>query len=637
MEVRVLKKNLKNTCAKALSVALALAMAASVSPASVADAAKKKAPKLSVTKATITVGKTKKVTVKNAKAKKVTWTVNKKGKKVVKLTKKSKKGVTIKAVKTGKATVTAKIKVGKKTYKKTVKVTVKAKKTPTPTKGTTATPVPSAGTNNQTPTPSAGTNNPTPTPSAGVADPTPTQDPGNDPGDDRPSYDPATSYKADFPEITISEYNEATVTYGDEGRGNLVWDETAHTLKATSLKNYNGGVALYLDPVKREGVDVSEYKYIAITYEAETEMYVKLFDSDITESKGHTYDQTVQKFSGTDSIKAGKHTVYVDITDQESEKLADIASIMVSAKFATDDAESADITIHSIKFTKTTNEDASKGEVAVSLDKAKAEVASGSSVELNATAATTGCAVKAYEWTVADEAVASVKGDGAKATVTGLKMGTTNVTVTVTTDTGITDKAVCALTVKDDALKPSADGSVTMTAANLYSSGCLVKAMNSTEEGGVTYNDDGSVTFISTNQYNGGGVAFYLNPDHSATDLSKYDKVEIVYASPSTADKTNDKIKVAFFTPAKPDNYMNSTSIKQENGNAAADYDTTLNGTEEQKATIDLTSDTWKLRGNAYAIAITFNAYGYGDYSTDDGKKWCTVTIKSIKLIKSEA
>ena len=114
---------------------MACTLAASLMIASVATAndanAKAKKPKLSTSKATITVGKTKKITVKKAKPKKTTWTVNKKGKKIVKLTKKKKTSVTIKALKKGRATVTAKIKVGKKNYTKKVKVTVKGKTTPT--------------------------------------------------------------------------------------------------------------------------------------------------------------------------------------------------------------------------------------------------------------------------------------------------------------------------------------------------------------------------------------------------------------------------------------------------------------------------------------------------------------------------
>lgn len=78
--------------------------------------AKAKKPKLSRTKVSVTVGKTKKVTVKNAK--KVTWKVTKKAAKIVKLTKKSKKGATIKGLKKGTAKISVQMKNGKKKVKR---------------------------------------------------------------------------------------------------------------------------------------------------------------------------------------------------------------------------------------------------------------------------------------------------------------------------------------------------------------------------------------------------------------------------------------------------------------------------------------------------------------------------------------
>ena len=80
-----------------------------------ADAAAK--PKLSAKSVSVTVGKTKKVTVKGVKAKKIkktTWAVAKKS--IAKLSAKKKDSVTIKGAKAGKTKVTAKVKVGKKTY-----------------------------------------------------------------------------------------------------------------------------------------------------------------------------------------------------------------------------------------------------------------------------------------------------------------------------------------------------------------------------------------------------------------------------------------------------------------------------------------------------------------------------------------
>lgn len=88
--------------------------------------AKAKKPKLSRTKVSVTVGKTKKVTVKNAK--KVTWKVTKKAAKIVKLTKKSKKGATIKGLKKGTAKISVQMKNGKKKVKKTLTVKVSSAK-----------------------------------------------------------------------------------------------------------------------------------------------------------------------------------------------------------------------------------------------------------------------------------------------------------------------------------------------------------------------------------------------------------------------------------------------------------------------------------------------------------------------------
>jgi len=100
---------LKKLCA----IVLVIFLAFSVTPDSV-FAAKK--AKISKTKATIYVGKTIKLKVKNNK-KKVKWSTS--NKKVAKVSKKGK----VKGIKAGKATITAKV--GKKAYK--CKITVKKK------------------------------------------------------------------------------------------------------------------------------------------------------------------------------------------------------------------------------------------------------------------------------------------------------------------------------------------------------------------------------------------------------------------------------------------------------------------------------------------------------------------------------
>lgn len=147
--------------------------------------AKAKKPKLSRTKVSVTVGKTKKVTVKNAK--KVTWKVTKKAAKIVKLTKKSKKGATIKGLKKGTAKISVQMKNGKKKVKKTITVKVSsakkvvvtaepAKTTNKPTNGSTNGPT-KEPVKEPTATPTAtSTTEPSVTPTA-----TPTEEPSAEP------------------------------------------------------------------------------------------------------------------------------------------------------------------------------------------------------------------------------------------------------------------------------------------------------------------------------------------------------------------------------------------------------------------------------------------------------------------------
>ena len=121
-----MKRNVAKTAhAKGLALLLAAGMLVSQMSGVSADAKAKK-PKLSRTKVSVTVGKTKRVTVKNAK--KVTWKVTKKAAQIVKLTKKSKKGATIKGLKKGTAKISVQMKNGKKKVKKTITVKVSSAK-----------------------------------------------------------------------------------------------------------------------------------------------------------------------------------------------------------------------------------------------------------------------------------------------------------------------------------------------------------------------------------------------------------------------------------------------------------------------------------------------------------------------------
>lgn len=156
-----MKKQFCKTMSYVMTAALLLGVSMPSSPA----AAKKKAPKLSTKKVSISVGQKKTIKLKNGK--KAVWSI-KSGKKVVSLSKKKKTSVVVKGKKAGKAVVLAKV--GKK--KLTCKVTVKAKK-PTVTKAPAVTTTPN--TNKPSTAPTA---TPTATPTAVVPTPTATPEQG---------------------------------------------------------------------------------------------------------------------------------------------------------------------------------------------------------------------------------------------------------------------------------------------------------------------------------------------------------------------------------------------------------------------------------------------------------------------------
>lgn len=103
-----------------------LSMAMALSLLAPAESMAAKQPKMSKSRATVQVGKTITLSLKNAAKKaKITW--GSKQKKIAKVVQSSKKKAKIRGVKAGKATITAKYKLGKKKKTLTCKVTVQDK------------------------------------------------------------------------------------------------------------------------------------------------------------------------------------------------------------------------------------------------------------------------------------------------------------------------------------------------------------------------------------------------------------------------------------------------------------------------------------------------------------------------------
>lgn len=234
-----MKKKFCKTMSYVMTAALLLGVSMPSSPA----AAKKKAPKLSTKKVSISVGQKKTIKLKNGK--KAVWSI-KSGKKVVSLSKKKKTSVVVKGKKAGKAVVLAKV--GKK--KLTCKVTVKAKK-PIVTKAPTITTAPN-------------TNKPSTAPTA-----TPTAVPTNTPqqgevvknividlskvGDTEFTASPA---KIDFSKqldsrFDLSYFKEIKVayelTFDGEDTSKMTGGKIALAGSEASLTGYDDGVAFTYD------------------------------------------------------------------------------------------------------------------------------------------------------------------------------------------------------------------------------------------------------------------------------------------------------------------------------------------------------------------------------------------------------
>ena len=275
-----MKRNVAKTShAKGLALLLAAGMLVSQMSGVSADAKAKK-PKLSRTKVSVTVGKTKRVTVKNAK--KVTWKVTKKAAQIVKLTKKSKKGATIKGLKKGTAKISVQMKNGKKKVKKTIAVKVSsAKKVVVPAEPAKTTNKPTNGPTNgptkepvkePTATPTAtSTTEPLATPTA-----TPTEEPPAEPtatptatSTTEPSAEPtATSTPMPLPDLGENDVKIDLTKENEYGQNSVLEDTITYYegngVSYTSTGEASGGGVAYWTNAGKSGIDLSKYKSIRI-------------------------------------------------------------------------------------------------------------------------------------------------------------------------------------------------------------------------------------------------------------------------------------------------------------------------------------------------------------------------------------
>lgn len=458
-----MKRNVAKTShAKGLALLLAAGMLVSQMSGVSADAKAKK-PKLSRTKVSVTVGKTKRVTVKNAK--KVTWKVTKKAAKIVKLTKKSKKGATIKGLKKGTAKISVQMKNGKKKVKKTITVKVSSAKkvvvtaqpakttnkptnkpTNGPTNGPTKEPVkePTA-----TPT-TTSTTEPSATPTA-----TPTEEPSAEPTL-TPTPMPLPDLGENDVKIDLTKENE----YGQ----NSVLEDTityyeGNGVSYTSTGEFSGGGVAYWTNADKSGIDLSKYKSIRIVASsdaADTPVVCELLKSNPANVWGGGID-VFDGYSECSAItEAGKAQVFeFQISDALAAALAEgTLAYGIRLKYNAyhtdgDDLPNRNFNIYSIilmgkddvpepTVAPSEPEEPTPTPGVASGSAAGLDLEEGDTLDLNASVSTTGCAVTGdIVWTSSNEEVATVSASGASATVTAVGEGTATIKATITTDTGI--------------------------------------------------------------------------------------------------------------------------------------------------------------------------------------------------------
>lgn len=433
--------------------------------------AKAKKPKLSTTKVSVTVGKTKKVTVKNAK--KVTWKVTKKAAKIVKLTKKSKKGATIKGLKKGTAKISVQMKNGKKKVKKTITVKVSSAKkvvvtaepakttnkpTNGPTNGPTKEPV-----KEPTATPTAtSTTEPSVTPTA-----TPTEEPSAEPT--------ATPTPMPLPDLGKNDVKVDLTKENEYGQNSVLEDTITYYegngVSYTSTGKASGGGVAYWTNADKSGIDLSKYKSIRIVASsdtANTPVVCELLKSNPANVWGGGID-VFDGYSEYSAItEAGKAQVFeFQISDDLAAALAEgTLAYGIRLKYNAyhkdgDDLPNCNFNIYSIILmgkddvpeptaTPTATPTAeptptpgvASGSAAVVVtatgSAAGLDLEEGDTLDLNASVSTTGCAVTGdIAWTSSNEEVATVSASGTSATVTAVGEGTATIKATITTDTGI--------------------------------------------------------------------------------------------------------------------------------------------------------------------------------------------------------
>lgn len=325
--------------------------------------------KLSTKKVTVTVGKTKKVSIKNAKGLKIKWSIKKK--KIATFKKSGKYAVKVKGKKAGSTTLTCKVKEKRKWKSLKCKVVVKKKQTATQNNNTNNNANNNANnnTNNNnnsavTPTP---INNPganaTATPTA-TALPTsePTQEPTQEPTPTATATDSGVAVQTATPTPTVEptpvvdhnidvklnancEYSSAGI---DQEQG-VVYDDKGATF--TALVPYSGGGVIWYIKEDKSKVDLSHYSRIIVSATVDTPNTPVVLAA-VKDETPKFYDaQTIPTYNTIN--EAGTKTELVLDLSAISET-TDVYGIMLKYNTWTSDdsfeGDAVQFTVHSIRF-----------------------------------------------------------------------------------------------------------------------------------------------------------------------------------------------------------------------------------------------------------------------------------------------
>lgn len=530
------------------------------------EAAAKK-PVLSKKKLTIVKGKTKKLKIKRAKGAKITWKVKKK--KIVQVKKSGKTALKIKGKKVGSTKLTVKVRLKKKTYKLNCKIKVvnatttaeagangsetpETSSVPAPTDGN---PMASTPSSTETPAPVAsfptstggdgGCGNVTPVPTTEVA---PTTAPVITPGTTvAPTKVPAaTTAPTKAPTVTTAPTKAPTTTPG-----------TTVAPATTAVPTTTPAAATTATPTPAP--IISENQIVGST---------------VRSTSNSTVAATVEVGSATVTFTETTRYSQANFALETPVSLSNVTAIHATIS-VTGDPNSV-----SFKF----------------LDSSYAEISGMTRYNRASGTFTTEVTDEAKSKTLGGYAIMTNSDIGEDGTQTATAVLTS---LTFEYDSTATPAPTATPTPAPTATPAPVTEAMTLSADTFLGSGVI--------SSGPTYNDDGSVTFTAGNGSSGGGVAFYLNSDKTAVDLSGYSQVTFTVSA----------------TEEVPITLLCYTGTSYWSGRSDIAYPSA--GTTEKEITYD--------------IPVGSDIYGFGvKYNTNSGTaslpETATITIHSIKLIK---